>query len=281
MSATTTAALIPSEASRQLEYRKLIPSLFQNGFETCVLCPDELLDSIIRINNLRASRHGSSKIMITLDQSEALSLIQDILSFDISKWTDQMSSQYSRAVAAQGHVGEVRSGFIRPTREDWMQIASAYYAAVLLYGIRSLALDFSDQLLGVPCGLGRSHSETISHVTISEIQVVARQLLFDGLRKVSSPQRAKKTPLAKVLIWPIFVAGVEAVVVPDCASEERFICDVLHSLAKSIGTLTLRDAKAFLCELKRQVSGSECGATSLFWWDDIFGHVKTRCAFFM
>lgn len=283
MSATTTAALPLPEANRQLEYRELIPDLFQNGFETCVVCPNELLDSIIQINHLRALRHHSAKGLNASDRSEVLGTIQSILSFSVSEWADNMSSHYFRT-AAKALVGEVRSGFIRPTRDDWVQISSIYYAAVLLYGIRSLALDLPEELLRVPCGLERSHPTTtmmMSHVTIAEIQIVARQLLFDGLRTVSSPQKAKKAPLAKVLIWPIFVAGVEAAMDSECAGEESFICDVLHDLAKSIGTLTLRDAKVFLCELKRRVSELDCGATLSTWWEDIYENIKMRCAFFM
>ncbi|WEW61603.1 hypothetical protein PRK78_007094 [Emydomyces testavorans] len=279
MSATTTSALPIKEAARQLEYRELISDIFQNGSETCVLCPNALLDAIIQINHLRALRHHPIETCTNTGENTVRSIMQSILSFPLSEWADSRSNHYSQT-AADALIGEARSGFIQPTRNDWFQIASIYYAAVLLYCIRSLALDLSDELLSQPRVLGPS-DPAVSYVAVKEIQTMARHILFDCLHTVLSPKEYEKRPLEKVLIWPIFIAGVEAAMDPEYVDERRFIADALHNMSKALGTLTLRDAKLFLRELSSRMSERDRAATSQLWWDDIFRNVKGRCAFFM
>nr|KMM71528.1 hypothetical protein CPAG_07835 [Coccidioides posadasii RMSCC 3488] len=219
MSATTAAALPVAEATRQLEYCALIPDMFQNGLETCVICPNELLDAIIQINHLRSLRHYGIRSITGTDETVGKSVMQSIISFPVSEWADKMSAHYSKT-AADVLIGETRSGFIQPTRDDWIQIATMYYAAVLLYCIRSLALDSLEEVLRVPCTLGSSES-MVSYVTVEETQAVARQILFDRLGSVLSQGKRGKQALEKVLIWPIFIAGIEAAMDPRYAGRRR------------------------------------------------------------
>ncbi|EAS27689.3 uncharacterized protein CIMG_10294 [Coccidioides immitis RS] len=279
MSATTAAALPVAEATRQLEYCALIPDMFQNGLETCVICPNELLDAIIQINHLRSLRHYGIRSITGTDETVGKSIMQSIISFPVSEWADKMSAHYSKT-AADVLIGETRSGFIQPTRDDWIQIATMYYAAVLLYCIRSLALDSLEEVLRVPCTLGSSES-MVSYVTVEETQAVARQILFDRLGSVLSQGKRGKQALEKVLIWPIFIAGIEAAMDPRYAGRRRFVCEALHTLSRSLGTLTLRDAKVFLCGLWSRISKQDGNGISQYWWDDIFKGAKGRCAFFM
>ncbi|KAL1958564.1 hypothetical protein VTO42DRAFT_4161 [Malbranchea cinnamomea] len=285
--AATEANLLLSDAERQLEYRPLIEEFFDNGSGTCVPFPDELLNAMIQVNYLRAASssnrlvEGGDQDAITDNDTGTLKssvrdVLERILSFSASQWSTRMANKCPKTIEFVSKVS-IKPGFIRPTRDDWLCIASVYHAAVLLYCIRSLALDF-DELFCFPCpvpgevgefGANGGSGEMLSYVTIQDIQVVARQTLTDEIRAIfslacsrpssnSQSRHRPSQPLGKIVVWPLFVAGVEAAVdVSSFYPPSRYsswsrnealdlVCNAMRKLSKDIGTLNLLDAVAFL-----------------------------------
>jgi hypothetical protein len=254
MSATTLGSLPVNEAQRQLGYLPLLDTLYDDGSGTCMPCPNELLDAIIQINHLRATSpsalglvqdggsngfHHDPATQHTVFKAAVRDLLNVILSFSAPRWASKMMQRYA-SEAANIPKAKPNSRFIQPTRDDWLRIGGVYHAAVLVYCIQSLALDF-DELLRVPCptdaaeplpmsqstGLsssdihGNANKEvTSSYVTIHDIHLVAKQTLRDHIRAIFSPAPniqpgdgpEKPQSLGKVCTWPLFIAGLQAAV---------------------------------------------------------------------
>ncbi|PGH15588.1 hypothetical protein AJ79_02370 [Helicocarpus griseus UAMH5409] len=281
---TSRDVLSMTDASRQLGYLTDLSHIFRNGSETCVPCPNKLFDCIIQINYYRAlSAHsiGTNSMLVDFN-SDVQSLLQSILSFSAPNWADSMT-QYYAATAVVPH-GKATGEFIQPDRSHWLQIATVYQAAVLLYCIRSLALDFEGLILA-SCPSNSTTTNMISYVTVQDIQIVARQTLSDNLGKIFPPKSdLRQQSLARVVTWPLFIAGVEA---GDCFEDTLALRELVTSsferLSRALGTLHFLDARNFLVdEWARRDSIIAAGNPHYQgWWSDVFGHLPEKCAFFL
>ncbi|EFR03660.1 hypothetical protein MGYG_06656 [Nannizzia gypsea CBS 118893] len=326
MTYTTISSSLPMlDARRQLEYSEIIPEVYQNGSGTCVPCPNELFDAIIQINHLRAvaesqsqSQSQSGIVELVQDQEDGSpgstassnsnsnnnslkasvhALLQNILSFPIASWADAMHDQ-------SGHhpVGcsksDPKKAYLRPERADWVRIASIYHAATAIYCVRSLGhlLD-ADELLhvSVPCpatttsaSSSFSSSPSTSYVSTSDILSVAKQILFDKLREVLVTVTDPRQSFVKVLLWPMFVAGVEAALDTDNeAAEFRSLLEsVLRRLCRSLGTLSICGLRNFLLALWEHLgqlqSQSQFQSHPHSWsWSELMMLSPGRSVFFM
>lgn len=223
MSATTTDHLPLQDAERALEYRALIPGFFRNGLETCLPCPNDMFDAIIRINHLRATveagcydhdNDDDENESASVLRSSVRDLLQSILSFSVTAWATERADEYNANSNVDVEYAE-KHRFIVPAWDDWLRIGGAYHSAVLLYCIRSLALDFGDEeVFCVPptsglstqqqpqrhvpvppslqeVGLEEDVDATTTafpiYVTVPDIQLVAKQTLTDHVRAVFVP----------------------------------------------------------------------------------------------
>ncbi|PGH20809.1 hypothetical protein AJ80_03436 [Polytolypa hystricis UAMH7299] len=270
MSATTAHPLSIEDASRPLEYCQLLSEVYRDGTDTCVPCPNELFECIIQINYLRSlSCEGICDNETSFDMKEAVrSLILRILSFSILEWANGMNSRYAETTPG---IVEVVPGFINATTSDWIQIAGMYRSAVLLYCIRSLALDF-DGLLLAP-GI-----EGPTLLLVEDVQDSARETIFDSLDSIFASPNTRI--LGKVAIWPIFVAGIEAGQADGASGLRGLVSSALKMLSRSLGTLSLRDARNFLENEWRKQDESTM-PSGLRWWNEIFEHAHGRYSFFM
>ncbi|PGH30465.1 hypothetical protein GX50_06756 [[Emmonsia] crescens] len=284
LGATTSRKVLSMvDASRQLGYSEDLSHTFHNGSETFVPCPNKLFDCVIQINYYRAlSAHaiGTNRILDHFG-NEIESLLQSILSFSAPNWADSMAQYY--ATTAIIPYGKATGEFIQPDRSHWLQIATIYQAAALLYCIRSLALDFEGLILA-SCASDTT-PDMISYVTVQDIQIVARQTLSDNLAKIFTPgSDLRRQSLARVVTWPLFVAGVEAGDhFEDALALREFVTSSFVRLSRALGTLHYRDAKTFLAnEYKRRDNIRRAGNSDYqCWWSDVFEHLPDRCAFFM
>lgn len=318
-SATTNRGLSLADAERQLEYRRLVEEFYNDGSGTCVPCPSELFDAIIQINCFRAI-NTRDNLRTDSSRSSVRSILQEILSFSASTWATRMSNRYAKRDTIILRI-KLKPGFIRPTWDDWLRIGSVYHAAVLLYCIRSLALDFDEQLrVPYPDPTGATHKVgTASYVTIQDIQVVARQTLAGHIRAIFDPTHLQtgsntnarsnlnRTPpqrsLGKTIVWPLFVAGIEAAV--DASSFDPpsrlssaspnealdLVCSAMYMLSRDIGTLNLLDAVSFLmrewegnCDRWWRAGEMRSGTgpvRDLRWWSEIMEGLQERAAVFM
>ncbi|OAX85250.1 hypothetical protein ACJ72_00372 [Emergomyces africanus] len=279
---TSRKVLSVADASRQSGYSKDLPHIFRNGSETFVPCPNKLFDCVIQINYYRAlSAHAiGTNRMLTYFGNEIKSLLQSILSFSMPSWADSMA-QYYAMTAIIPH-GKATGEFIQPDRSHWLQIATIYQAAVLLYCIRSLALNFEGLILA-SC-TSDTTPNMISYVTVQDIQIVARQTLSDNLGKIFTPgSDLRRQSLARVVTWPLLVAGVEAGdEFEDAMALREFVASSFVRLSRALGTLHYRDAKEFLAnEYNRRDSIRRAGNFDYqCWWSDVFENLPDICAFF-
>lgn len=314
-SAATDSIPLLSDAQRQLSYMPLIKEILHDGTGTCVPFPNEMFDAMIQVNYLRAVFSTSEKP----DLESVRNVLQYILCFSTSQWATRMANHFAtRGILDKN---KIKPGFIRPTWDDWLRIGSVYHAAVLLYCIRSLALDF-DELFRVPCplpaagpGLDTTEGEMTSCTNVQDIQLIARQTLTNHLHAIFFPPRSpansrpniNRAPtqqvLGKIFAWPLFVAGVEAAVdtssfdppSPYYSSSPNekldLVCNSLCKLSRDIGTLNLLDLVTFLmrewegnCEkwwVARQLEQEIDTVCGIRWWSDIMAAWEGKAAVFM
>ncbi|PGG97903.1 hypothetical protein GX51_07077 [Blastomyces parvus] len=268
--------------SRQLGYLEDIPFIFHNGSETFVPCPDKLFECIIQINyyrTLSVQAIGTDRMPMNFG-NDVQSLIQSILSFSAAGWADSMTQYYTASSVTPR--GKAMGEFIQPDRSNWLQIATIYQSAVLLYCIRSLALNFEGLILAT-CASDAT-PDMISYVTVQDIQIVARQTLSDNLANIFTPDSdLRRQSLARVVTWPLFVAGIEAGDHFEGALALReFVTSSFMRLSRALGTLHYRDARDFLLSEYSRRDSIRCAGDSEYqcWWNDVFELLPDRCAFF-
>lgn len=288
------------DARRQLEYTDIIQEVYQDGSGTCIPCPSQLFDAIIRINHLRALAESySTSAIIELQDHEreggspssssstpsnttlkasVHALLQNILSFPIASWADTMHQQTvnQQQASSCSSRSDPKKAFLRPDRPDWVRIASIYHAATAIYCVRSLGhlLD-PDQLLHVSF----SPASTASYVSMSDILLVARKILLDKLREVLLTVSDPRKSFVKVMLWPMFVAGVEAAVdsQPDTVQFRSLLESVLRRLCRSLGTLSICGMRNFLLSLWEHTKLHP----HLWSWSELMALSPGRSVFFM
>ncbi|KAG5299682.1 C6 transcription factor [Histoplasma capsulatum G186AR] len=280
---TSRQVLSMDDISRQLGYVGDLSHIFHNGSETFVPFPNELFECVIQINYYRTlsmDAIGTNGMLMDFG-NDIQSLLQRILSFSAAGWADSMTKYYS-ATSVVPH-GDAAGEFIQPDRSHWLQIAAIYQSAVLLYCIRSLALNFEGLILA-SCASDAT-PDMISYVTVQDIQIVARQTLSDNLGKIFTPESdLRRQSLARVVTWPLFVVGIEAGDdFEDALTLREFVTSSFMRLSRALGTLNYRDARAFLVsEYNRRDNIRHAGNSDYqCWWNDVFEHLPDRCAFFM
>ncbi|OJD24793.1 hypothetical protein ACJ73_03838 [Blastomyces percursus] len=279
---TSRKALSMVDVSRQLGYLEDLPFIFHNGSETFAPCANKLFECIIQINyyrTLSAQAIGIDGMSMDFG-NDVHALLQSILSFSAAGWASGMT-QYYTATSVTPH-GKAASEFIQPDRSHWLQIATVYQSAVLLYCIRSLALNF-EGLIFASCASDAT-PDMISYVTVQDIQIVARQTLSDNLANIFTHESdLRRQSPARVVTWPLFVAGVEAGDhFEGSLALREFVTRSFMRLSRALGTLHYRDAAAFLLgEYSRRDSIRRAGDSQYqCWWSDVFEHLPDRCAFF-
>jgi hypothetical protein len=266
-----------ADVVKQMEYLPLLTNVFRDGTETTIPCPNELFDAIIRINYLRVvtqpvcdddSRDSSEEVI--------KDLLQSVLSFSPNGWANNKALEYGTDSIVP--VSKPIPNFVWPGKENWLRVATIFQAAVILYCIRSLALDFPNMLV-----MHRAPGQdTDAPIKIEHLHSSTRKVLFNDLYEVFSSTNEDVRILGKVLIWPLFVAGVEAGEDANATRERELISVAFRSLSTSIGSLNLRDAEA---HLQRYWCCTVSNADPCFLdrrrWEEVFSGVHGRRAFFM
>ncbi|KAK4244933.1 hypothetical protein C7999DRAFT_16842 [Corynascus novoguineensis] len=259
----TTSPRIEIESARnQLELASLIPILYGNGLATCFPCPPDLLVEIIRINHLRSVFASATTLTpsggsmgTTLQeenkQTAALDVFWRIASFSTSKWAAEV------AVSTSGDENPVSIA-------GWSDVASIYQSAIAVYCLASLLHDTmtsskSDTIKTVGGSYPYSNPNAGPNPDLKRIVAEARKMyastLINKLKEAS-----KNTQLRKLVLWPLFVAGVEA----GNEDARRFVAGELRWISNALGTaapLVARDL------LEKRIWAFGLGKGS---WDAIF-----------
>ncbi|EGD99416.1 C6 transcription factor [Trichophyton tonsurans CBS 112818] len=153
---------------------------------------------------------------------------------------------------------------------------SIYHAATAIYCVRSLGhlLD-PDQLLHVSF----SPTSTASYVSMSDILLVARKILLEKLREVLLTVSDPRKSFVKVMLWPMFVAGVEAAIdsQPETVQFRSLLESVLRRLCRSLGTLSICGLRNFLLSLWEHTKLHP----HLWSWSELMALSPGRSIFFM
>ncbi|KAL2194770.1 fungal-specific transcription factor domain-containing protein [Corynascus similis CBS 632.67] len=259
----TTSHRIETESARsQLELISLIPILYGNGLATCFPCPPDLLAEIIRINHLRSvfasatALTPSSDSMGTILQEEnkhtaALDVFWRIALFSTSKWAAEV------AVSTSGDENPMSIA-------GWSDIASIYQSAIAVYCLASLLHDTMTSSKSDTTKTGGepypySNSNTGPNPDLKRIVAEARKMYASTL--ISKLKEASKDArLRKLVLWPLFVAGVEA----GNEDARRFVAGELRWISNALGTATPLVARDLL---EKRIWAFGLGKGS---WDTIF-----------
>jgi hypothetical protein len=247
MGSTTSPNVEIDSARRQLEVISLLPVLYGNGLTTCFPCPPDLLAEIIRINHLRSrfpsvsAANTHPTLLREAKHSAGLDILRRVKAFPTDKW------------AAEVVVGLAKSD--TPASEagfsGWHAIATIYQSAIAIYCMASLFQDAE------PCA--PDDTTPPDQLGPREVLAAARKacsaMLLSRLREVS-----RCTQLRKLVLWPLFVAGVEA----EDKETERFITGELQWISNAIGGAAPLVAKELL---EKRVWRLRSGRRS---WDGLF-----------
>ncbi|RYP72286.1 hypothetical protein DL771_004260 [Monosporascus sp. 5C6A] len=246
--ALTTSPRVDAESARsQLEMVIMLPVLYGNGLATNFPCPPDLLAEVIRINHLRSVLQGVSaptdvySALLKGEQAAALDILRRIRSCPVDKWAAEVAIGLSSSEDPVGLSG-------------WQAIACIYQSAAAIYCMAALLHDTAE-----PAADAWLRWDADRQLAPREVLAKARKscclVLLDRLREVS-----KCTQLRKQVLWPLFVAGVEA----EDEAMRGFIVGELRWISNALGTAAPLVAKDLL---ENRVWRLELGRGD---WDRLF-----------
>jgi hypothetical protein len=243
---TTSPHVEVHAAGRQLEVMSLLPVLYGNGLTTCFPCPPDLLSEVIRINHLR-SRFPSVRAVNTdpallreTKHSAALDILRRVRAFPTDKWAAEVVVGLGGSDTAASEAGF----------SGWHAIATIYQSAIAIYCMASLFQDAEPCTPGDTAPPGQLVPEVLASA-----RKACSSVLLSRLREVS-----RCAQLRKMILWPLFVAGVEA----EDEATERFITGELQWISNALGGAAPLVAKDLL---EKRVWGLRSGRRS---WDGLF-----------
>jgi hypothetical protein len=222
MGNTTSPHVEASSARIHLELVTILPVLLGNGLATCFPCPPDLLAEVIRINHLRSVFRGvsSSATDPTLLKAgkdvAALDVLGRIRAFKTDSWAAEVAVGISHRESLAG-------------LSEWQAIASVYQSAIAIYCMASLLSDGEADASAEP--------QLATRAVLAKAREACRLVLLDRLREVS-----KCSQLRKLVLWPLFVAGIEA----EDEATRRFITAELRWISHALGTAAPLVAKDLL-----------------------------------
>ncbi|EAQ93762.1 predicted protein [Chaetomium globosum CBS 148.51] len=233
---TTSPGVDMRSARSQLELVSLLPIFYGNGLATCFPCPPDLLAELIRINHLRSVFRGNALTPDSTDSipsgeerdpqySAALDVLRRIRSFSADRWAAEVTVSITR-----------NQNPAPPGLSGWHVIACIYQAAIAIYCIRSLLHEETSSPDNNSAGL-LTDAPLIRQQVVTEVRKMCASTLLSRLQEVS-----KCTQLRKQLLWPLFMAGVEA----EDEEAKRFVTGELRWISNALGTAAPLVAKDLL-----------------------------------
>lgn len=259
---TTPSSALCSRVTSQLDYVGYLPRIHRNGLDSGFPCPNALLKAIVCINYARYKVQYHPNESWLLDQ-QIERLLERVISFSPADWARSciveagISSFDSNKPAPDSLTAD-------PHWNDLQALASAFQAAVLLYGLRTLVLDRdSSSCLGkrLPIDVHSLRSEA------SDSLLVHLRQLF------SSDALQRKPSLGKFLSWPFFIAGMECQYSDSHSMGEgrSFIAESLCRISYIQGDMSWLDAASFLQYIWKANSGMRVSSI------DYVGNNKLMC----
>ncbi|KAK2594471.1 hypothetical protein QQS21_007818 [Conoideocrella luteorostrata] len=268
----------------QLDYIPLLDVVYKNGKFIDFPCPNQLLESIIRINHVRLLSQGFMNDSPDLD-STCAQILYRIVSFNPAFWAQTQLREFSLSStsselsdasslstvsyenATQTVTSVVGSNSIGAMCED---IARAYQCAVLLYCIRTLYIDRGKSIADVfayPLA-ARILAEEQPFVDAEQPHQSTLESLLSALHRLWAREKSSDLVwLGKFTFWTLWIAGMELDPGEGMAHEKAFICKYLHRLCWYLGTLTPLDAiSALQVVWSKTATGDSSGQQAA--WDE-------------
>ncbi|KAI0125416.1 fungal-specific transcription factor domain-containing protein [Xylariales sp. AK1849] len=289
-----------------LHYWKAAPGIFQSNLAISAPCPEELFQTLILVNYLRAvsgkpdlmkRRHAGTRMV--LEKLRSFSAPQwairmrgfmgwkstgDGVDFDDN--TRKQSSGSSVPEVSQIHTpissksspkasppnATMSTGQVTNASDTdlWLNIGIIYRAAILLYAIRTLILDLPDDkdYLFEEEEEDSPGVENAAHFDIPTLRLETRHILSDSLKPIFS-NAASAHQLGKLVYLPMFVCGMEA----DEKEVQDFVAAGLEMVGRACGTLgpisaadELRGYWTACAEAAQEADGEAAHVT----WDGYF-----------
>ncbi|KAL2006818.1 hypothetical protein VTN00DRAFT_9486 [Thermoascus crustaceus] len=156
-----------------------------------------------------------------------------------------------------------------PAEDDWIEVASMFQAATLLYCTETLVVDRSmPNIVSLPS----------SRIDVQALRSATMDTLFKGLRGLVSGDKRKGAWLGKFMFWPLFIAGMACCNGSEKTNERRFVTNSLCDLSHFLGGLSAIDAASFLQAVWQMDASS--GAIHLS-WDERVAVLGTHGLFFI
>ncbi|KAK4096852.1 hypothetical protein N658DRAFT_435215 [Parathielavia hyrcaniae] len=241
---TTSPHVDIDSAGRQLEIISLLPVLFGNGLMTCFPCPPDLLAEVIRINHLRSrfctvtATEAPAAMLQEAKHAAALDILRRARAFPTDKWAAEVF-----VGLGIGDTPASQAGF-----SSWHAIAAIYQSAIAIYCMASL---FQEPELCASVGT----LPLVPWDALASARAACSSVLLNRLREIS-----RCSQLRDLVLWPLFVAGVEA----EDDATKQFITGELQRISNALGgaaPLVARDL------LQRRVWRLGRGRRS---WDGLF-----------
>lgn len=235
---TTPSSALCSRVTSQLDYIEYLPRIHRNGLDAGFPCPNTLLEAIVCINYARFKVQYTPNESWLVDQ-QIERLLERVISFSPADWARSCIIEEAGISSFDSNKAAPDSITADPHWNDLQALASAFQAAVLLYGLRTLVLD-RDSL---SC-LGKRLP-----MDVHSIRSEASDSLLAHLRQLfSSDALHRKPALGKFLSWPFFIAGMEC----DYSDSQSmgdgrsFIAESLCRISYMQGDMSWLDAVSFL-----------------------------------
>lgn len=218
MTTAPPALLSPVAIDHHLHYLDLIGKLPVDSWMTAIPIPDELLASLAVVN-LR--RGGMALIPRPLCGSH-----------DIGTSTESIVA-YIQAFSPVTWAMKIRSPSSNDQSAEWELLARCFQGASCLYALLS---DDNPSVTGD------------DYAKLDKSRVFLYVALTTCIRKLYDREHTKANH-HNFLLWPMLIAGVEAVARRD-QSELEFLCRKLKAATISMGAMAMHEAAAFLENLK-------------------------------
>jgi transcription factor-like protein len=242
---TTPSHLITEEIILQHRfYLEIIDDLEVDFMSSLTPVPPALVKAVAKINMLRAAwGHGGNPSPREPNPAEMLSSLEQ---FSCAGWAETGTCENS-VLSVQSSPSVQQDSWSR----SWEMLIRSFRDAAILYLIISTS--------------GRRNSSTDSLQAIRRTTHHALRQSIDWLFEAKLTGGTHH----KFIIWPMVIAGVEAVY----AGDERHLKSLQHRLqgvTRDLGTLAMRDAAGFLGNLWDRSHDNALGNTSYQCWDEIF-----------
>lgn len=234
---------------KQLEFIPHLDSVFEDGLSSGFCCPNEVIEYLIRINFARylGAQTPNAREEVTVMSED---LFQQIISFSPAAWAERQVERRYRPFYASSNHDAPDSSAVEATQKMWVDLATAFQAATLLYCLETLfvyqpvppkipALAFAVVELG--------NSEDHGLDDLAKLKTTLLTMLLTALHSLwDTATKENGLWCGRFCLWPCFIAGMELDAYPTLEHERTFVCSAIFDNCARLGNLCSLDVVMLL-----------------------------------